>query len=192
MHAERSPAARGADAGSLSGLRRLIETIEYCMLTTHVQGGLSSRPLQTLGIDDDATLWFFTARKSEKVQEIRSDARVCVAYADTGRRIFVALSGEAAIIDDRARAAALWRPAQRIFFPLGPDDAELTLLRVVPDAATVWDGNEPLLGMIRKFGKAVLGGEASDLGTVNEVALPGDAMSREGTGVYIGAAMPHG
>ena len=162
------------------------------MLTTHKRNGLSNRPLQTLGMDDDATLWFFTARDSDKVREIRVDPRVCVAYADTGRRVFVALSGEAAIVDDRARAAALWRPAQRIFFPLGPDDPCLTLLRVVPNGATVWDGNEPLLGMIRKYGKAVLRGEASDLGTVSEVALPGDAASRRTAPSDIDATMPHG
>jgi len=162
------------------------------MLTTHARNGLSNRPLQTLGMDDDATLWFFTAQGSDKVREIRIDPRVCIAYADTGRRVFVALTGHAAIVDDRARAAALWRPAQRVFFPLGPDDPELTLLRVVPDGATVWDGNEPLLGMIRKYGKAVLRGESSDLGTVNEIALPGDAASRRTAPVDNDVTMPHG
>ena len=162
------------------------------MLTTHARNGLSNRPLQTLGMDDDATLWFFTARNSEKVREIRVDPRICIAYADTGRRVFIALSGEAAIVDDRARAAALWRPPQRIFFPLGPDDPELVLLRIIPDAATVWDGNEPLLGMVRKFGKAVLRGEASDLGTVKEVALPREITSRRIPVTDVDASIRHG
>lgn len=192
MHAEQSPAAPGYDADSISELRRQIEAIEYCMLTSRARDGLSTRPLQTLGMDDDATLWFFTARDSEKVREIRIDPRVCIAYADTGRRVFIALSGKAAIVDDRARATALWRPAQRIFFPLGPDDPELVLLRVVPDAATVWDGNEPLLGMLRKFGKAMLRGEASDLGTVDQVALPGAGTSLRTAAADIDATIPHG
>lgn len=176
----------------MTALRRLIETIEYCMLTTHAPGGMSSRPLQTLGVDDDATLWFFTSRDSDKISEIRADPRVCLTYANSAERVFVALSGEAAIVDDRVRTAALWRPAQRIFFPHGPDDPSLTLVRVEPDAATVWDGNEPLLGMMRKFGKAVLSGEASDLGTVDEVAVPGGAVSRGGTAAGDEEAIPRG
>ncbi|MEP6939936.1 MAG: pyridoxamine 5'-phosphate oxidase family protein [Rudaea sp.] len=153
-------------------LRRHVLEIEFCMLTTHDgRGDISSRPLQTMDMQDDATLWFFTSRDSAKVHEIGRDARVCVSYADAARRFFVQLSGEASIIDDRERAAALWQPAQRIFFPQGPLDPALVLIRFVTRTATVWDGNESLVGKMRKFGDALLHHQASNLGTVNEIDL---------------------
>jgi hypothetical protein len=49
-------------------LKELIENIEIAMLTTtDTDGTLRSRPLQTVGVEDDGTLWFFTSQSSPKV-----------------------------------------------------------------------------------------------------------------------------
>jgi general stress protein 26 len=144
----------------------LLAGMEYALLTTHASdGALVSRPLQLLQADAACALWFFTSATSGKVDEIRADARVNVAFADPSKKIFLSISGNASIIDDRARAEALWSPAQQIFYPQGSDDPALTLLRIVPHTAYYWDGNESAWGLLKKFGKAVLLREASDLGT---------------------------
>ena len=151
--------------GSIEILKSLVAGIEYAMLTSHARdGALDSRPVQVLQIDADAVFWFFTNVASDKVDEIRGDPQVNLAFADIARKRFVSVAGNAQFIVDQAKIDELWTPAQMIFFPLGRDDPSLALLKVVPDSARYWDGNESALGMLLKFGKAVLHGEPSDLG----------------------------
>lgn len=160
-------------------LRELIGGMEYALLTTHqLDGALTSRPLQLLETDDAGVLWFFTAVGSAKAEELRCDARTNVAFADPANRIFVSISGSAEILVDPARAAELWQAGQKVFFPLGAADPTLGLLKVVPQIVRYWDGNESMLGLLLKYGKAVLRNERSDLGSSGELALRGDAVPR--------------
>ncbi|MBL6749220.1 MAG: pyridoxamine 5'-phosphate oxidase family protein, partial [Nevskia sp.] len=47
----------------------------------------------------------------------------------------------------------LWKPHQRAFFPLGPDDPSLVLLRVKPERAEYWERSSGAvvnaIGMVR-------------------------------------------
>ena len=151
-------------------LRDLLMSIEYAMFTTRSRNGeLISRPLQTLQVDDDGAIWFFTSAASSKVDDVGCDARVNLAYAAPARKAFVAVTGTAQLVVDRAKIAELWKPAQTIFFPLGRDDPTLVLLKVTPDTARWWDGRESMLGRLLKFGRAVLRHEASDLGHCEDI-----------------------
>jgi len=155
----------GADAVDLELFRSLVATIEYGMLATHAADGtLVARPLQTMQVDDNGALWFFTARGSEKVAHIARDPRVNLSYADIAAKTFASIEGTATVLSDPTKAAELWRVAQRIFFPLGPEDPTLALLRIEPRIVRTWDGNESPFGTAQKFASALLRGEASDLG----------------------------
>jgi len=152
----------------------LLGEIEYAMLTTRSRdGSFNCRPLQTLQIDAQATFWFFTNTGSDKCADIRNDARVNLAYADPARKIFVAIAGQAELLVDRAKIDELWTPAQLVFFPKGCDDPALTLLKFTPESARYWDGNESMAGVLLKLGKALLLGEASDLGASGRLGLRG-------------------
>ena len=160
-----------ADA-SIETLKRLVAGIDYAMLTSRARdGALDSRPVQVLQVDARATIWFFTNAASGKVDEIGVDARVNLAFADTSRKRFVSVAGTGEIIVDEQKIDELWTPAQTIFFPSGRDDPSLVLLKVTPTFARYWDGNESALGVLLKFGKAVLRGEASDLGVSGRLDL---------------------
>jgi general stress protein 26 len=162
-----------ADTRQHEVLARLAE-IEYAMLTTRSRdGSFNCRPLQTLQIDAHSTFWFFTNTGSEKCADVRSDPRVNLAYADPARKIFVAIAGQAELVIDRAKIDELWTAAQLVFFPGGPDDTTLTLLKITPDSVRYWDGNESTAGVLLKFGKALLLGEASDLGASGRLGLRG-------------------
>jgi general stress protein 26 len=153
----------------------LLADIEYAMLTTRSRdGSFNCRPLQTLQIDAHARFWFFTNTSSDKCADIRNDPRVNLAYADPARKIFVAILGQAELVVDRAKINELWTPAQLVFFPRGRDDPTLTLLKITPDSARYWDGNESPVGLLLKFGKAVLRGKPSDLGHSGHLDLDGD------------------
>lgn len=146
-------------------LRRLLAGIDYCTLTTRAaDGALVARPLQVLQVDAAASIWFFTAASSAKVDDVRRDPQVNLAFADPDRKLFVTVSGRSELLVDRGKAAELWRASQTVFFPRGPADPALALLKVQPSSARYWDGHESILGLLLKFGKAVLRREPSDLG----------------------------
>ena len=159
-------------------LSELLMSIEYAMFTTRSRNGeLISRPLQTLQVDDDGVIWFFTSAASAKIDDIGHDARVNLAYADPARKRFVTVVGSARVVVDRAKIDELWSAAQTIFFPLGRDDPSLVLLKVTPASARCWDGRESMLGLALKFGKAMLRHEASDLGQCEDLDVGGTGQS---------------
>lgn len=129
----------GANAGEMSRVRELIESIRFGFLTTvDLHGSFHARPVQTLGCEPDDTLWFFTDRGSGKVEELNRDIRVSLAYADPAAHAYVAVCGTGALLRDPRKARQLWSVEQRAYYPHGPEDERLLLLRVRIERAEYW------------------------------------------------------
>jgi general stress protein 26 len=121
-------------------LADLVREIPVAMLTTRDQdGSLRSRPMMTQKTEFVGDLWFFTQVPSAKTSEIRDDEQVNVSFADAGKNVFVSISGRASIVRDPQRARKLWNPTVVAWFPDGPDDANLALVRVTAEKAEYWD-----------------------------------------------------
>jgi general stress protein 26 len=122
-------------------LNTLIAGIGVAMLTTATsEDGLRSRPMATQGRGlERGEIWFFTRDDSGKVFEIEGDHEVNLAYAEPGEQRYVSLSGRAAVLRDPERARALWSPEVETWFPGGPEDPHLALLRVRVHGAEAWD-----------------------------------------------------
>ena len=125
------------------GIRKLAEMIlgiRVAMLTTETSTGvLRSRPMVTQEIEFDGDLWFFTGAQTPKVDEIGINSRINVGYADPERNRYVSISGRASLVRDPARAKSLWTPTLGAWFPNGPDDPDVTLIRIVVEQAEYWD-----------------------------------------------------
>ena len=128
-----------AEPGDMVKVGELIRTIRVGILTTMDRDGrLHARPVQTLQMDADGTLWFFTDWSSPKVDELSHDARVSVGYADPAKHVFVTVSGDATLFRDVRKAQELWSMEQRAYYPKGPEDERLALLRVQIERAEYW------------------------------------------------------
>jgi len=126
-------------AGDLAELTRMIREIRIALLTTvGSEGQFHTRPVQTLKVEDDATLWFFTDWASPKVTELHRDIRVSLGYADPAKNVYVALSGEGGLVRDPQKAKEMWSIEQRAYYPKGPNDERLALLRVAMLHAEYW------------------------------------------------------
>lgn len=120
-------------------LGELIKDIRIAMVTTvQADGTLHTRPLAALKYENDGQLWFFTAVDSAKVDEVTHDMRASVAFADIAEEAYVAASGTADIVNDRERIRKLWTTFAEPWFPQGPDDPNLALLRVHVERAEYW------------------------------------------------------
>lgn len=128
-----------AAAGDLPRVLDLVRAIRVAFLTTvNRDGEFHTRPVQTLGVEGDGTLWFFTDVHSAKADELQQDLRVSLGYADMRGHRYVAISGIGRITRDPQRARQLWSIEQRAYYPDGPDDKRLGLLTVRIERAEYW------------------------------------------------------
>lgn len=110
------------------------------MTTIGSNGEAHSRPMHTQAEPTGEDLWFLTDRRSGKVTEIMRNPNVLLTYADQGAHRFVSVWGGASVHEDHDKAKELWSAAAQGWFPGGPADPNLALIRVRPDHAEYWDG----------------------------------------------------
>jgi general stress protein 26 len=128
-----------SEPGDLAKLGELIRDIRVALLTTVGRDGrFHTRPVQTLQVEADRTLWFFTDWNSPKVDELQHDATVSLGYADPTKNVYVAVSGSGSLFRDVQKAKQLWSIEQRAYYPEGPEDERLSLLRVLIERAEYW------------------------------------------------------
>ena len=117
--------------------------------TYDAAGNAHSRPMVATGRDGDA-LWFFARRDSRKVSELAADPRVTLDYADWSDQAYVSATGRAEVLRDQAKVDELWSEPLRTWFPDGPGDPAIALIRVELDGAEYWDA--PSSAMVHAFG----------------------------------------
>jgi len=125
--------------GEFGNIAKMIRDIQIALLTTvDREGHFHARPVQTLGIEPDRSLWFFTDIRSEKAFELARDVRLGLGYADPESRTYVAIAGTGRMLRDANKARELWTVEQRAYYPDGPEDQHLVLLRVRIERAEYW------------------------------------------------------
>lgn len=123
----------------LTKVTAMIDRIKVGLLTTLDRHNyLHSRPVETLRADGDGALWFFTDWQTTKVDELEEDQQVSLSYVDPKRRTYVVVNGFGSLRSDPPRAQELWRASQRAFYPEGPTDSRLAVLRVRIERAEYW------------------------------------------------------
>jgi general stress protein 26 len=160
--------AQLADKNQTDTLYELIKDIRFAMFTTRgADGNLRSRPMTTQGRPEGQQdcLWFFASRGSEPVADLQREPSVNVAYADTGRDAYVSVSGSASIVEDGARKQELWSKFAEAWFPGGPEDPDLALIRVQIGDAEYWNVKESKAVQLFKMARATVTGKPpTDLG----------------------------
>ena len=118
-------------------LQELLTSFDTAMFITRYGEGEHARPMAVAGVEGVNTLWFATSLNAPKADEIRRDSRVSATFQS--ERHFVALSGRAELVTDRAKINELWKPTWKVWFPNGKDDPALALIRVSVLDAEFWD-----------------------------------------------------
>lgn len=153
----------------------LIKDIRFAMFTTHHSNGhLHARPmtLQNRAIDEDDTLWFFMSRQSESVHDIGGDSEVNVSFANPDKQAYVSVAGHAKVLEDAARKRLLWNKLNEAWFPQGPDDPDLALVKVTIAHADYWDTHHNKLVRLFEIAKAAITGkQPTDIGEHGRVQL---------------------
>jgi general stress protein 26 len=139
------------------------------LTTTAPDGTLMSRPMAMQEVEFDGDLWFFADRTSRKITHVAAHPQVNVATS--GSDSWVSLTGEAVVVDDLARKKDLWNKVVEAWFPNGPEDPDVVLLRVNASSAEYWDSPGGRLASVISFAKAKVTGQAYDGGENETVRL---------------------
>jgi general stress protein 26 len=163
------------DESSMSALRKLITDIKFAMLTTrNSDGSLVSRPMTTQAVteNDQDALWFFLSKSGGVVTDMTSDQHVGLTYADPDNDTYVSVSGRAVLVEDLHHKQALWSKINQAWFPNGPNDPDVGLLRVDIVRAHYWDVKKNKLMQLFDIAKASLSGTPpKNIGDSVEVAV---------------------
>lgn len=114
---------------------RLLEGHDTAILTTRGRDGhLRSRPMVLRQAPHGDELWFATAVGTQKIDDVSHESRVGVTlYGGNGRSSYLSISGRAEVVRDRRRIRRLWDESWAAWFPDGPAQRDLVLIRVVPE-----------------------------------------------------------
>ena len=127
-----------SDPTPVQKIAELAKGIDFAMLTTVDEtGAFVSRPMAQQDTDFDGNLWFLSSRNSRKVSQIAANPRVGVAL--TSRDVWVSVNGTAEILEDAGKAAELWSPQMTGWFPQGPEDPSVVVVKVTGETAEYWD-----------------------------------------------------
>src|ERR1039457_552408 len=145
---------------SVAKLNELIKDIDFAMLTTiRTNGSLHSCPMATQQVDTDGIIWFFSHINTEKVEAIRTDPRVNLAYSDADSQRYVSITGRCELVRDHVKAKQLWKPVYETL-NLSRDQmdraAEIWLLArrwreaiaAAPDCHVVANADDPLIAWV--------------------------------------------
>jgi general stress protein 26 len=147
-------------------LHELVRGFNTAMLVTRMGSEqLHARPMSVANVDENGDIWFTTSIDSGKVSEMLHDRHVAVIMQ--GRTQYLSISGRAQVFSDVEKAAAVWSEAWRPWFPGGPSDAELVLVKVIPHEAEYWDlsGIKGVRYVYEAVKHVLKGARMSDAGT---------------------------
>jgi general stress protein 26 len=127
--------------------------------------------MQTQQIDFDGDLYFFTNENTEKVEDIKRDSRVNVAYSSRGQDSYVSVAGEAEITKDRAKLEELWSPGLKVWFPQELETPGICLIRVRATGAEYWDSPGNIVTKAVSLVRFAISRDPSVMGDHGKVAV---------------------
>lgn len=140
------------------------------MLTTiEPDGTMVSRPMATQQTEPGGDLWFFASKSSDKITNLSSHPQVNVTVGSDST--WVSLTGRGVVVEDLAKKKELWNPVVAAWFPDGPEDADIVLLKVEGESAEYWDSPGGRIATLISFAKAKATGQPYSGGENETVKL---------------------
>lgn len=145
---------------ALKKFKKLVDEINVCMFITNNKSEREhTRPMATISVDEDGTLWFYTDLRSIKVEEVVTDKAVHLTYAHPGKESYMDVCGKAEVVTDRQLIKEKWSPIVKAWFPQGADDPNLALLKVTPTDAYYWEAETGKMVQFFKMAASIVAGQ---------------------------------
>jgi general stress protein 26 len=149
----------------------IIEHVGVGMLTTQFDEGLRARPVEPRPERAAGLIWVVTDLHSAKEHEIEAEHHVSLAFIDHAAKAYLSITARAQVLKDPAKAKAVWRGTDTLWWHGGPDDPNVCVLRIEPVTAELWDGPSSKAVAIFEIAKARLTGARPNLGENRKVTV---------------------
>jgi general stress protein 26 len=135
----------------------LAEKIGTTMFVTWDGERQRARPLAANVRKDENAIHFLVDVHGAKDDQIKKFPIVTLAFADNGGSKYVSITGEAAVLNDRAKIKELWSPFAKAWWD-SPEDPNIRVITVTPQDAELWDTPGKLITTVSMLAAAVTGG----------------------------------
>jgi general stress protein 26 len=103
----------------------------------------------------DCDLWFVTSDATAKVDEVVHDQQVGVVCFRSRDKAYISISAKARVDKNQELIKRLWKPDWKAWFPNGPDDPSLCLIKLDVEHAEYWEPEggraRVLVNMVKAF-----------------------------------------
>lgn len=152
-----------SDAKMEELLARLAEFDIAMFTTVSPEGQIHSRPMQTQEREPDADVWFVTSLDTEKIAELKQNPNIGIIYHRDADHAYISLAGKARIETDKALIKSKWKEDWRAWFPDGPDQADIAMVKVDVVSAEWWFPEGGRLTVMWEAAKAYVTGTEPDI-----------------------------
>jgi general stress protein 26 len=149
----------------------IMDEVAVCMVTTHAGATMRTRPMHAIPDRAANCIYFITDARGAKDDEIAAAPDVCLAFADIDSNTYLSVTGTAQMVRDSAKAEELWSSEAQAWWPRGPRDPAVRVLRVEPDDAEYWDTRGNSVTVALKLLAARVRGREPDIGDNKKVNL---------------------
>jgi general stress protein 26 len=130
-------------------LSKKMRDIDFAMLFTKSDDGeVAGRPMSNNGkVEYQGDSFFFAYDSTRTAQDIMRDPKVGLSYQGTGSLfgkppIFIAIEGNASLIQDKQALESRWSMDLDRWFPQGIDTPGIVMIKVSASRIHYWDGSD--------------------------------------------------
>ncbi len=151
------------DKSTSNDLYDLVSDFDVAMLVTYGSDGIHARPMTIARLDVEMhAAYLLTDVNSVKIDEIHANPHALLTFQAPGK--FASVSGELAVIHDRALVEAMWKEAWKLWFPGGMTDPSLALLKFAAHEGEFWDNTGmKALKFVYSSAKAYIAGKRPEV-----------------------------
>jgi general stress protein 26 len=141
-------ANKPADAEDVSRVWQLMEKIDVCMFASRDSEAIRARPMSSIPRQAENAVYFLSDIEGHKDTEIAGDDSVSLLYAEPNHGKFLAVTGRARILNDRALIKELWNKDAEAYWE-GSDDPRVRAIEVTPIDAQFWEGPHGIVATVQ-------------------------------------------
>ncbi len=159
----------GADA--VAKIKDIADGQIGMLCTFTADNAMDTRPMGTLQVAADGTLYFFSQKDSHENQQILANPAVQLIYANPSKNEYMSLDATASISHDQPKIDELWMPLCKAWFPEGKDDPRITLITVTVNGGRYWDTKHGKMISMAKIAIGAVVGKPLDDGIMGTLRV---------------------
>lgn len=136
----------------------LADRIDPCLLGTWDGEEQQSRPVYARVRRGEGRIYVLTDINGHKHRQIEAHPKVTLSFADIHANEYVVVHGTARVSQDRAKIAEVWTFKDASFWDT-PENPDLRLIEVTPEAAELWDGSNIAVTGVKALAERLLGAD---------------------------------